>query len=428
VRTLLTVSGLNPLNTSRKIFGTDFMSVAQSASPAFDHATYATQTQTPALGSAPLNILHVLRAPLGGLFRHVTDLVRGQAARGHRVGLIVDSTTGGARADVVLRELSPCLALGYQRLAIPRELNPRDFTALRHLMKRIKAIGPDVLHGHGAKGAALVRLAPNVGHAVRAYTPHGGSLVYSPGTAAGSFYRMLERLLNARTDLFLFESAYAADLFRSKIGRPRGMVRVVRNGVSAAEFEPITVNPDSTDVVCIGELRPVKAVDVLIEALTLLKASGRPVTATIVGEGPDEAKLKALTHDRGLTDEVRFVGFQPARTAFAMGRMLAIPSRAESLPYVVLEAAAAGLPIVATGVGGVPEIFGENDDHLIPADNVNALVNAIRQSLDEPGQANIVAQKIRARVRSEFSVDTMVDGGLAAYREALSLRKLARFA
>ena len=170
-----------------------------------------------------------------------------------------------------------------------------------------------------------------------------------------------------------------------------------------------------------------KAVDVLIEAWHP-QSVRRPVTATIVGEGPEEARLKALTHERGLADEVRFVGFQPARTAFAMGRMLAIPSRAESLPYVVLEAAAAGLPIVATEVGGVPEIFGEYADKLIPPDNVTALVNAIGQSLDDPGQANIVAQKIRARVRGEFSVDTMVDGGLAAYREALLLRKLSRFA
>src|SRR5271170_818168 len=92
-----------------------------------------------------LKILHVLRAPLGGLFRHVTDLVRGQAARGHRVGLIVDSTTGGPRAEAVLRELSPSLALGYQRIAIPRELSPRDFSALRHFMKRIEAVTPDVL-------------------------------------------------------------------------------------------------------------------------------------------------------------------------------------------------------------------------------------------------------------------------------------------
>jgi glycosyltransferase involved in cell wall biosynthesis len=403
------------------------MSVAQPFQAAFDHAAPAPDTEAAVTGSTPLNILHVLRAPLGGLFRHVTDLVRGQAAHGHRVGLIVDSTTGGPRAEAVLRELSPCLALGYQRLAIPRELSPRDFFALRHFMKRIEAVTPDVLHGHGAKGAALVRLAPNVGRAVRAYTPHGGSLVYSPGTASGGFYRALERMLNFRTDLFLFESAYAAALFRAKIGTPRAMVRVVRNGVSPAEFNPVIVNPDATDFVCIGELRPVKAVDVLIEALATLKASGRPVTATIVGEGPDEAKLKAQAIQLGLADEVRFVGFQPVRTAFAMGRMFVIPSRAESLPYVVLEAAAAGLPIVATEVGGVPEIFGEYSGHLIPADDLTALVNAIRQSLVDPGQANMVAQKIRARVRAEFSVDTMVDGGLAAYREAIALRKLAQF-
>src|SRR5580658_10699778 len=75
---------------------------------------------------ASLKILHILRAPLGGLFRHVVDLVQGQAARGHRVGLILDSTTGGARAEAVLQELTPCLALGYERVAIPRELGLRD--------------------------------------------------------------------------------------------------------------------------------------------------------------------------------------------------------------------------------------------------------------------------------------------------------------
>jgi glycosyltransferase involved in cell wall biosynthesis len=403
------------------------MSVAQSASQAFDYTSYGSEAQNAAIGLAPLNILHVLRAPLGGLFRHVTDLVRGQATRGHRVGLIVDSTTGGPRAESVLRELSPHLTLGYQRLAIPRELSPRDLIALRHLMKRIASVAPDVLHGHGAKGAALVRLTPNVGHAVRAYTPHGGSLVYSPGTVAGGFYRSLERLLNFRTDLFLFESTYAADLFREKIDKPRGLVRVVRNGVSPGEFDPVLVRPDATDFVCIGELRPVKAIDILIEAIAILKQSGQPVTVTIVGEGPDEAKLKAQVNELGLTDEVRFVGFQPARVAFSMGRMLVIPSRAESLPYVVLEATAAGLPVIGTKVGGVPEIFGPDSDSLVPPDDIPALVTAMRTATIDPATANGVAQHIRARVRAEFSVDRMVDGGLAAYREALALRKLAQF-
>jgi glycosyltransferase involved in cell wall biosynthesis len=383
---------------------------------------------TPATSSpASLKILHILRAPLGGLFRHVIDLVQGQAQRGHQVGLFIDSTTGGTRAEAILAELTPCLALGFERVAIPRELNPRDVYALHRVSRRITALKPDVLHGHGAKGAALARLVPNFGHAIRAYTPHGGSLVYCPGTFSGGFYRSIERLLNWRTDLFLFESSYIADLFRSKIATPRAMVRVVRNGVGKAEFEPVATKPDATDIVCVGELRPVKAIDVLIEALSILKSSGRRVTATIVGEGPDDTKLKAQAERLGLADEIRFVGFRPAREAFAMGRMLVIPSRAESLPYVVLEAAAAGMPIIATEVGGVPEIFGPQAAHLIPPDDIAALVEAMRSALNDPGGAHRVAEQVRARVRAEFSLSTMVEGGLAAYREALALRKLAQF-
>jgi glycosyltransferase involved in cell wall biosynthesis len=380
-------------------------------------------------GSASsLKILHILRAPLGGLFRHVIDLVQGQAARGHRVGLFLDSTTGGTRAEAVLADLAPCLALGFERVAIPRELSPRDFFALRRVSRRIAALAPDVLHGHGAKGAALARLAPAAGNAIRAYTPHGGSLVYSPGTFSGGFYRSIERVLNFRTDLFLFESSYVANLFREKIGTPRAMVRVVRNGVGMAEFEPVRSRPDATDIVCVGELRPVKAIDILIEALAVLKRSGRTVTATIVGEGPEAPNLKAQAERLGITDAVHFVGYRPAREAFAMGRMLVIPSRAESLPYVVLEAAAAGVPIIATDVGGVPEIFGPQTEHLIAPDDTAALVGAINAALADPDQAHHVAQEVRARVRAEFSLGTMVEGGLAAYREAIAMRKLAQFA
>jgi hypothetical protein len=148
---------------------------------------------------ASLKILHILRAPLGGLFRHVLDVAHGQCQRGHRVGLIVDSTTGGARAEAILADLA--------RTAIARELGPSDLPALRLISRRVKLLAPDVLHGHGAKGAALARLALSAPHAIRVYTPHGGSLVYRPGTFIGSFYRSLEWLLKWRTDLFLFESS-----------------------------------------------------------------------------------------------------------------------------------------------------------------------------------------------------------------------------
>jgi glycosyltransferase involved in cell wall biosynthesis len=386
------------------------------------------RTVAPAAVAPSLKIMHILRAPLGGLFRHVLDIARGQAARGHRVGLIVDAMTGGARADAVLAELAPQLALGLQRVAIARELGPSDFRALRTIAGHIKRAGPDVLHGHGAKGAALARLAPTAPGAIRVYTPHGGSLVYRPGTIGGGFYRSLEWLLKWRTDLFLFESQYVASLFRAQIGRTPTLTRVVHNGVGDDEFAAIAPAADATDLVALGELRPVKAFDVLINAVAKLKAHGRLVTVTIAGEGPLEAELKAQARHLHVADQVRFVGHRPARAAFAMGRTMVIPSRAESLPYVVLEAAAAGVPMIATRVGGVPEIFGPDAVHLITPDDAAALAGSIDAALDAPDQVRHIAQAVRSRVRSEFSLAAMVDGGLAAYREALAMRKLKQFA
>lgn len=370
-----------------------------------------------------LKILHVLRAPVGGLFRHVLDVAQGQTERGHRVGIIADSLTGGARADAVLSQLAPRLAFGVGRIPIARQLGPGDILALCHVAQRIAELMPDVLHGHGAKGAALARLAPHANNALRVYTPHGGSLGYAPGTLAGGFYRTLERLLNGRTDLFLFESDYAADCFRARIGAPRAMVRVVRNGVGTADFAPTGTRADATDLVFVGELRDIKGVDVLLEALAALGRAGRKVQATIVGEGPDEAKLKALTRRLKLSDQASFVGHRAAREAFAMGRILVLPSRIESLPYVVLEAAAAGLPIVATRVGGISEIYGPYAGRLLAPGDPATLAAAIRAALDDPADTLRLAREIRERVRAEFSVGAMVDGGLAAYRDALAARQ-----
>jgi glycosyltransferase involved in cell wall biosynthesis len=399
-------------------------------SSSFASAERAAATEPPATAVTPhsLKILHILRAPLGGLLRHVLDVAQGQAERGHRVGLIVDSSTGGPRAAALLTQLAPRLALGVERVTMTRQLSIRDTAALRFVARRIGALEPDVLHGHGAKGAALARLVSRSNRAIRVYTPHGGSLVYAPRTLAGGFYRALERMLSWRTDLFLFESSYIAEEFRKRIGKPRTLVRIVRNGVGEAEFIPVATRPDATDLISVGELRPVKAFDVLIETLAMLKRSGRRVSATIAGDGPDGPRLKELTERLGIADQVRFIGHQPARDAFAMGRILVVPSRAESLPYVVLEAAAAGIPIVATRVGGIPEIFGAEGHCLVPADNITALADAIAAALDDPEQLRQVAQAVTARVRNEFSVNAMVEGGLSAYREALAKQRTAQFA
>lgn len=366
----------------------------------------------------PLNILHVFRAPVGGLFRHVLDLAREQVARGHRVGLIADSTTGGPRADDTLRELAPTLALGLVRIPMRRHIGPGDAGVLAHVMRRITHTGADIVHGHGAKGGAYARMALNAGKAVKAYTPHGGSLLFGHDTVAGKFYLATEKILMLRGDLFLFESAYSAEVFRRKIGKPKGLVRVVHNGVSRTEFEPIETQPDATDLVFMGEFRPVKGIDVLIDALAQLHRGGRTITATLVGDGPDRAQLRAQVERLGLGQVIQFKPAMPARQAQTLGRIMVIPSRAESLPYVVLEAAAAGVPLITTKVGGVPEIYGALGG-LIAAEDVGALARAITNTLDDPARTAETAQQLRQRVATSFSVDTMVDGVMDAYQAGL---------
>jgi glycosyltransferase involved in cell wall biosynthesis len=367
----------------------------------------------------PLNILHVFRAPVGGLFRHVLDLTREQIARGHRVGLIADSRTGGTRADETLRQLEPSLALGFTRISMHRHANPGDLIVLAHVVRRAAQAEADVVHGHGAKGGAYARLSFGSKHAVRAYTPHGGSLLFGHDTLAGKFYLATERLLMLRGDLFLFESAYSADVFRRKIGSPRGLVRIVHNGVSQDEFKPIGSAADATDLVFMGELRPVKGVDVLLDAIATLRAAGRTVTATLVGDGPDRAALQAQVKALGLTGAVQFKPAMPARVALTLGRIMVVPSRAESLPYDVLETAAGGKPLITTNVGGIPEIYGPLSHTLVPPQDCPALAGAITRALDHPDEMADITRRLRDQVQTLFSVGTMVDGVLAAYQAAL---------
>ena len=366
-----------------------------------------------------LSILHVFRAPLGGLFRHVLDLVNGQVARGHKVGLVLDSLTGDARSAAALTALLPHLALGLSMVAMPRQLSPRDFPALVHVGGRLRETGAQVVHGHGAKGGAYARLALARTPVVRAYTPHGGSLLLDHATFSGKAYLALERILMGRGDLYLFESAFGAGVFRDKVGTPRGLVRVVHNGIGRSEFAAVGLAADATDIVFVGEFRPVKGVDVLIDAIAALHAQGRPLTATLVGDGPSRAALTAQVAARGLTGAIRFRPAMPMRQALALGRLVVLPSRAESLPYVVLETAAAGKPLITTRVGGIPEIYGAAADDLVPAGDVPALAAEIAAATADPAGAAAKAEALRQRVAEAFSVDAMVDGVIAGYRQAL---------
>jgi glycosyltransferase involved in cell wall biosynthesis len=371
----------------------------------------------------PLRILHVLRSPVGGLFRHVVDVARGQAARGHMVGVICDSLTGGEHAVKVLGTLSSDLRLGLSRFPIARHIGYGDVAAVRHVTRYVAQYSPDVVHGHGAKGAAYARLAVSAGGPLRVCTPHGGSLLFQPSKASGFLYLTLEKLLNRRTDLFLFESAFIARMFRAKIGEPAARCSIVANGVGAEEFHEVPLREDATDILYIGELRHLKGVDVLLDAMAALRARGGNVTATIVGAGGSRDDLKHQAERSGLAAAVRFLPPIPARQAFGLGRIMVVPSRAESFPYIVLEAAAAGKPLIATNVGGIPDMFGPFAGRLISPDDRGALEDKLNEAINRPEAIREAAGLLRERIRTNFSLDDMVEGGIDAYRAALAAHK-----
>ena len=369
----------------------------------------------------PLRILHAVRPPVGGIFRHILDLANGQADRGHEVGIIADSLTGGERADMAFAEIAPRLKLGVHRLPIRREPWPSDFWVWLQFMRMIRAMKPDVLHGHGAKAGAYIRLRSRSQSVIRVYTPHGGSLHYRPNTFKGQLYGRLERSLMDATDLFLFESAFARDTYQRMIGTPqRGVVRCVFNGVTAAEFDPVPKADDATDIVYVGEFRRIKGADLLVDAVARLNASGHKLTLTLAGDGEEMPALKVQVERLGLAQSIRFIGHVKARYGFSKGRLLVVPSRGDSMPYVVIEAGAAGIPMVAAGVGGIPEIFGPQAESLFKPSSVEAMAGAIQAALADPAAAQARARTLRERIFQHFSQSAMVDGVLAGYQDAFA--------
>jgi len=373
-------------------------------------------------------ILHVFRAPVGGLFRHVVDVARAQVERGLEVGIFCDASTGGERAETVLEELRPGLALGVTRVPMRRNPNWRDLAAFLELTRTYQRLQPNVLHGHGSKGGAYARAAmvrsldPST---IRAYTPHGGSFNFPPGTFWHKVYMQAESLLAKRTDAFLFESEYIAGRFRQSVGPTDRLVRIVHNGISEAEFEPIPLGSNPFDLVYVGELRAAKGVETLIDAVALLRREHQlRLTLLVVGSGPIEQELQGRVKSAGVWDSVAFVPPQPIRHALARGRIMVIPSLAESLPYVILEAAAAAQPLVSTNVGGIPEIFGPYSDQLIQPGDTRVLAQAIlRKQSETEEQRRVGAQRLSDFVRSRFSLVKMVDGVLAGYEAAFDARR-----
>jgi glycosyltransferase involved in cell wall biosynthesis len=370
-------------------------------------------------------IVHVVRSPIGGIFRHIVDLADAQAAAGHRVGIICDSTTGGQFETDIIARLAPRLALGATRFPMRRRISLSDIASARQVLSHLAALVPDVLHCHGAKGGAYGRLiAAWLGRKrpiACLYAPHGGTLHYDEASLEGKIYFALERWLERVTDVLVHVSGYEAETYRRKIGAPRCQAVVIRNGLREEEFTPVASRPDARDLLFLGMIRDLKGTDVFLEAIAKIEQRyQRKVTAHVIGQAAEPERYRVLAATLGIADRVAFSDPMPAREAFSRARLIVVPSRAESMPYVVLEAIAAALPIVATRVGGIPEIFGPAAGELVAPGDAGALAQAIEDALAQPERTAAGVAAKREWLRPRFHIEAMQSEIEALYGRALA--------
>ncbi|MDO9415987.1 glycosyltransferase family 4 protein [Pararhizobium sp.] len=379
-------------------------------------------TSVTSRAAAVLRLLQVLEPSGGGSGRHFLDLCAGLKARGHHVHAIYSPVRAeqGFVADLQALGLAAVDAVDMKRAP-----GPSDIAAYRAISSIIARNGPfDAIHGHSSKAGALTRLRLPGRHVPRVYTPHafrtmdptlgkGGRLIYGGiETVLAKFWT--DRLICVSDD----ERRHALS-----IGVPEDKIAVVVNGVSpppAGQRDAIRarfgISPDDLVYGFVGRLSQQKAPERLMQAFQKIAATVPASHLLMIGFGEQEAELRALIGQSGLSGRIHLTADIAGASAMAAFDLLVMPSRYEAMSYVLLEAAAAGRPIVITDVGGASNVVDNGVNGLIVAnsDDVTALAAAMQRLADPAELTAFTAQAMTRRDR--YSLEVMIDKTEAVYR------------
>lgn len=316
--------------------------------------------------------------------------------------------------------------LGVPVVALHRRPGFRPALAAR-IAALAAALDADVLHCHHYSPFVYGRLAVCLRPGCRViYTEHG-RLSDAPPSAKR---RLANRLLMAGVDdLVAVSGDLRAHLLQEGVP-PR--MRVVWNGIDPGEPRSVAsrdrartlLGASAADqvLVSVARLDPVKDLATLVRATAAMQAAVPHVLLYVVGEGPELAALEQLAAAEGVGDRIRFLGHrEDARALLDAADVYVNSSISEGISLTVLEAMAAGLPVVATRVGGTPEVVADGETgHLVPAREPAALAAAAAALLRDPGLAAAMGRAGRTRVEGHFTADRMVADYAAAYRRRTS--------
>jgi glycosyltransferase involved in cell wall biosynthesis len=358
----------------------------------------------------PLRVALVLATSTGGVGTHVAALTSGLIAAGHTVSVYGPQATdrqfdfADAGADFVPVE-------------IPASPQPSDLRAVRALRKALAEASPDIVHAHGLRAGFIAGSARPAGVPL-VVTWHNAVLA---GGLRARAYHLLQRRVARTADVTMVVSEDLVDRARAlgakdvRLATVAAPDRLPSHRTPAEVRVELGIEDDAPLVLSVGRLHPQKAHHVLIEA-SVRWLDRRPVPfVAIAGSGPSFLDLTQQISDTGAP--VRLLGHRgDVGDLLAAASIVVITSIWEGHPVFVQEAMRAGVPVVATGVGGLPEVVGDGAE-LVPVGDVDAIDVAVRGLLDDPARHAEAAARALARAAELPTADDDLSQVIGVYEE-----------
>ncbi len=379
-----------------------------------------------------IKVLHVVRPAEGGMKAHLLLLAAGQQARGCRVEVACPGETA------LSRELKGC-GITVHPVSLVGPLSPaidlKCVIQLRDLILRGKY---DIVHFHGSKAGLVGRAAAVLAGFRRTVITVHNFIVYEDVPAARKvLYRLGELVLSPFTDRIITVSeALKNDLIKNYKLNPR-KIKSIYNGIDTSRFllppdktpgkNKMGINPNSVTVGTVARMAPQKGLSYLIEAVPLInqKIRERKIPADVVfiiaGDGPLRHELAGLAERLGVKEKLIFPGYvEDIRELLACLDIFVVPSITEGLSITTMEAMAAGLPVIASRVGGLPELVKDGETGLlVEPRNPDMLAKAALELLVNPEKCRVLGRKASESAAERFSTEKMITQTCDVYREVL---------
>jgi L-malate glycosyltransferase len=342
-------------------------------------------------------VLHVL-APTteGGLERVVSMLADGQGARAH-VAAVVQPRRAGTHPFVAKLEK---FGVPVTPIVVGARSYLQEYHAVARLIRRLR---PDVVHTHGYRPDVVAAAAARHHNTPTVSTVHG----FTGGGVRNWVYERVQLLALRKVNAVVAVSEpLARRLVAAGIHRER--VHCIRNGFAQsgqldrlAARHQLGISRDALVVGWVGRLSQEKGADVMLESL---RQSEEPWQLSVIGDGPEKEALQRQAEAAGTARRVTWHGaVEDAAALFAAFDAFVLSSRTEGTPITLFEAMSSRVPIVATSVGGVPDVVSGADAILIPSENPEAIARALKEIADDPSAANRRAVSAQQRLVTSFS-------------------------